>query len=292
MTPAMPSPRRPLRPRVSAERLFAVRALTAAVLLAAFLAAVLFLERTAFAGVVAAIVALGAREWARLVGLPSGPALVYALACMLAYAMLAAWLWPLRPATLPLLAIWLLAALFWAAAVPAWFARGVCVVSRRWLLPAGFLVLVPSALAMAGSAPGTLLALLGLVWIADTAAYLSGRACGRRRLAPSISPGKTWEGVAGGILASLAYAIILALWWPELGRRVTGAVWPAYLAGVVVLCATSILGDLFESAVKRQAGVKDSGALLPGHGGVLDRIDSATAVLPVGALLIACIEAA
>lgn len=272
--------------------MFARRALTAAVLLAAFLAAVLLLERSAFAAVVAAVVALGAREWGRLVGLTPGQTLAYALCCVLAYAVPAVLLQPMGAADRVLLAIWGTATLFWAVAVPACLARGVSVASRRWLLPAGFVVLVPSALAMAAVASGTLLALLGLVWIADTAAYLAGRAFGRRKLAPTISPGKTWEGVAGGVLASLAYAIILATWWPDLGRRVTGAVWPAYLAGVVVLCAASILGDLFESALKRQAGVKDSGALLPGHGGVLDRIDSATAVLPVGALLVVWIGGA
>jgi len=290
--PTAPRPGRSCRPRAAAERLFAVRALTAAALLAAFVAAVLYLERAVFAAMVAAIVALGAREWARLLELTKGQALAYALACTLAYAMLAAWLQPLRPETTPLLATWLLAALFWGVAVPAWLARGLSEGSRLQLLLAGVAVLLPAALAAAALPPGTLLALLGLVWIADTAAYLTGRAFGRRKLAPSISPGKTWAGVAGGVLASLAYAIIVAAWWPELGRRVTGTVWPAYLAGVVILCATSILGDLFESAVKRRAGVKDSGALLPGHGGVLDRIDSATAVLPMGALLMAWIGCA
>ena len=283
---------RPRRPRAAVERLFAVRALTAAILLAAFFAAVWFLDRVAFAGVVAAIVALGAREWACLAGLGPWPARAYAGACALAYLAFAAWLHPLWIGSMPLVGIWLLAFLFWSMVVPAWFARGVPLRSRSWLLSAGFVVLVPAALAMAALAPAALLALLGLVWVADTAAYLAGRAFGRRRLAPAISPGKTWEGVAGGALASLAYAIILAVWWPELGRRVTGLIWLAYIAGVVVLCATSVLGDLFESAVKRHAGVKDSGALLPGHGGVLDRIDSATAVLPVAALLLACVDAA
>ena len=272
--------------------MFAVRVLTAAVLLAALFAAVWLLDRTAFAGVVAAIVALGAREWARLAGLAAWGALAYALLCVVAYGACVAWLQPLQPGAMPLAAVWLLALLFWGLVVPAWFVRGLSPGAGRALLAAGVVVLVPSALAMAALKPGALLALLGLVWIADTAAYLAGRAFGRRKLAPAISPGKTWEGVAGGTLASLAYAIILAAWWPDLGRRVTGAVWLAYMAGVVILCATSILGDLFESALKRRAGVKDSGSLLPGHGGMLDRIDSATAVLPVGALLLACIEAA
>ena len=272
--------------------MFAVRALTAALLLAALFAAVWLLDRNAFAVVVAAIVALGAREWARLAGLAAWPGLAYALFCAAVYGACVAWLQPLQPAAMPLAAVWLLALLFWGLVVPAWFVRGVSPGAGRALLAAGVVVLVPSALAMAALKPAALLALLGLVWIADTAAYLAGRAFGRRKLAPSISPGKTWEGVAGGAMASLAYAIILVAWWPELGRYVTGVVWLVYLAGVVMLCATGILGDLFESALKRRAGVKDSGSLLPGHGGVLDRIDSAAAVLPVGALLLACIEAA
>lgn len=272
--------------------MFAVRALTAAVLLAALLAAVWFLERNAFAVVVAGIVALGARELARLAGFATWPALAYALFCTVAYGAGVAWQQPLQPAAAPLTAIWLLALLFWGLVVPAWFVRGLSPGAGPALLIAGVAVLVPAALAMAALKPGALFALLGLVWVADTAAYLAGRAFGRCKLAPSISPGKTWEGVAGGTLAGLAYAIILALWWPELGRHVTGAVWLAYVAGVLMLCATGILGDLFESAIKRRAGVKDSGSLLPGHGGVLDRIDSATAVLPVGALLLAWIGAA
>jgi phosphatidate cytidylyltransferase len=270
--------------------LFAVRALTAVVLLAAFVAAVLLLDRGALKILVALIIALAAHEWARLV-LDRRWTLAYATATTLAYVALAMLL-PDGPGDPPLLFIWLLAALFWAVAVPAWLTRGIARQSRPWLLPAGLVVLLPAGLAMIALSPAALLAILSLAWIADTAAYLSGRACGRRKLAPTISPGKTWEGVAGGILASLAYAIILAAWWPELGRHVTGLVWPAYLAGVVMLCAASILGDLFESAAKRQAGVKDSGGLLPGHGGVLDRIDSATAVLPVGMLLWTCLVAA
>jgi len=122
------------------------------------------------------------------------------------------------------------------------------------------------------------LLVLILVWIADTAAYFVGRAWGRRKLAPAISPGKTWEGAAGGLLGALAYAIICRFF-------IEGIAWAPYLAAAALLAMVSIVGDLFESAAKRQAGVKDSGTILPGHGGILDRIDSATAVLPVAALL-------
>jgi phosphatidate cytidylyltransferase len=145
-------------------------------------------------------------------------------------------------------------------------------------------VLVPAGLAALTLPAERLLLVLGMVWIADTAAYLTGRAFGRRKLAPSISPGKTWEGVAGAAGATLIYAIICALPGAPLGAYVQGAGWVAYLAVATMLCAVSIAGDLFESAVKRQAGAKDSGALLPGHGGVLDRIDSITSTLPIATL--------
>jgi len=139
-------------------------------------------------------------------------------------------------------------------------------------------VVIPAALALAILEPAEVLAVLVLVWIADTAAYFVGRAFGRHKLAPSISPGKTWEGAAGGMGGALVYAIVLA--------ALSRGAWWTYLGIAAVLAVLSIVGDLFESAAKRQAGVKDSGTLLPGHGGVMDRIDSATATLPVAALLL------
>ena len=149
---------------------------------------------------------------------------------------------------------------------------------RLVLAVVGFIVIVPAALALAILEPAEVLAVLVLVWIADTAAYFVGRAYGRRKLAPSISPGKTWEGAAGGVGGALIYAILLSLFG--------GRAWWAYLAIALVLAVLSIVGDLFESAAKRQAGVKDSGTTLPGHGGIMDRIDSATATLPICALLL------
>jgi phosphatidate cytidylyltransferase len=172
-----------------------------------------------------------------------------------------------------------LAAIFGVLAAPAWLARGTATARAAALVLAGFVVLVPASLAMATLEPRRLLAILILVWVADSAAYFVGRAWGKRKLAPSISPGKTWEGAAGGVAGALAWAIIC--------RRIfEDPAWPAYLAAASLLAAASIVGDLFESAAKRRAGVKDSGTLLPGHGGILDRIDSATAVLPLAALLL------
>jgi phosphatidate cytidylyltransferase len=171
-----------------------------------------------------------------------------------------------------------LAAVFWLVAAPLWMWHGVRPAHGTWLGAAGFAVLVPAGLAMAALPPLQVLLVLVLVWIADTAAFFVGRAWGRRKLAPSISPGKTWEGALGALVGAALYAIIVAFFTDRDAA-------PALVATAVLLGMASIVGDLFESAAKRQAGLKDSGSLLPGHGGVLDRIDSATAVLPLAALV-------
>ncbi len=256
-----------------------VRVLTALVLLAGFLAALLLLDQAWFTVLVGAVIALGAHEWARLTGWRGRMTAVYAAACVLVwYAFL----------QLPGLtgALLLGALLFWGGVVPFWLARGWRASPPALAAVTGLAVLVPAGVAMAGLPRGDLLMLLALVWIADSAAYFSGRAFGRRKLAPAISPGKTWEGVVGAAVSCLAYAIICAMAIPSLRAQVQGAVWVPFLLGAGLLCAISVLGDLFESAVKRQAGAKDSGTLLPGHGGVLDRIDAIAAALPVGALLL------
>jgi phosphatidate cytidylyltransferase len=170
------------------------------------------------------------------------------------------------------------AALFWIAVAPLWMWRGLRPDQTMWIGAAGFAVLVPAGLAMTALRPIEVLLVLGLVWVADTAAYFVGRAWGKRKLAPAISPGKSWEGAAGGLIGAALYAIIIAF-FTERGAALT------LVATAVLLGMVSIVGDLFESAAKRQAGVKDSGTLLPGHGGILDRIDSATATLPLAALV-------
>lgn len=177
----------------------------------------------------------------------------------------------------------LLGAAFWLLLVPFWL-------MRQWRLShpvlhfiMGLILLVPAWTALVSlkpipPEPWLLLAVMAVPWIADIGAYFSGRQFGKRKLAPSISPGKTWEGVAGAAVCILIYALILN----QLGGIFSLLTVPVLL----LLLALSITGDLFESLMKRQAGIKDSSNLLPGHGGVLDRIDSQLSVLPVALLLI------
>jgi len=176
---------------------------------------------------------------------------------------------------------------FWLLIAVPWLARGWRARSPLLLAAAGWILLVPTWLALVRlqAEPGRLLAVMGIIWIADIAAYFAGRAWGAHKLAPAISPGKTWEGVAGAVVAVAVYYVVLgnvARDWTGL----QGAGGAALFAGVLLM---SVVGDLFESWIKRQAGRKDSGTLLPGHGGILDRIDSLTSSLPLAALVLPCL---
>ncbi|MGB4857187.1 MAG: phosphatidate cytidylyltransferase [Candidatus Dechloromonas phosphoritropha] len=180
-------------------------------------------------------------------------------------------------------ATYLVAAGFWGVLVPFWL-------RVKWHLPhglagilAGFVVLFPTWLALVQlriPGPGVLLAVLAVVWMADVAAYFSGRAFGKRKLAPSISPGKTWEGAIGAAVGVVLYGIAL-----RIGFAFTPVSLPLWVICLLGVTAVSVVGDLFESMLKRQAGIKDISNVLPGHGGVLDRIDSLTSTLPVVAFL-------
>jgi phosphatidate cytidylyltransferase len=197
--------------------------------------------------------------------------------------------------------LYTLAVLFWLMVVPFWL-------KFKWRLQAwsapltGFIVLVPPALAfvqLRAISPLALLALAALVWVADTAAYFAGRAFGRKKLAPNISPGKTWAGAVGAVLGVMIYCSVLLraiAVSPVIECELTGPV--PIEVGILLLqpifiaiAVFSIVGDLFESLLKRLAGVKDSGRLLPGHGGILDRIDSLTATMPVFGMLMVLVAA-
>lgn len=251
-----------------------------ALFLAAGLMAVLFFAPPGAAVVAFAFVAgLAAWEWAGLMKVDRAGRTMYA--AFLLVSCLAAWYQP----AFAFPKLWLLASAFWLAVAPLWL-------WFRWRLASndilgygvGWILIVPTWAAMAGlhnHSPWLLLAALALVWVADIAAYFTGRAVGRHKLAPAISPGKTWEGAGGAVLAVMIYGVAVAF---AADRVPGGASFLLGLGVLALLTAVSIVGDLFESLIKRQAEVKDSGHLLPGHGGVLDRIDSLTATLPLVAL--------
>jgi len=253
------------------------RLLTVLVILPLFLAALFGLPQMLWGGLLLGIVLVGCVEWSRLASLSKSARLLFIATVVSACVGVAA-----MQSSLAILGLLLLALFFWVVVVPIWLRRSVRV-SGIALALAGVVVLSSawySLFELQSSAP-RLLVLLGVVWIADTAAYFVGRRFGRHKLAPSISPGKTWEGVVGAVAGVGVYYALLWLVWS-----------PAFLAGsrlldlfmVVGMTLLSIEGDLFESWIKRRAGVKDSGSILPGHGGVLDRIDGLVAAVPFAAL--------
>ncbi|MGE5525057.1 MAG: phosphatidate cytidylyltransferase [Rhodospirillaceae bacterium] len=264
--------------------MFATRLITAAVALALFLAALFLLPPAGWMACLVPALLLGAHEWGALAGYGKNGAWIYAAITTLLAAVLA-WIGEGTFQARPIhVALYVFAVAFWLVAAPLWL-KGHWQVRGIPLAFVGWIVLIPTWLALVQlqAIAGVLLIFMGVIWIADTMAYLAGRQWGRRKLAPTISPGKTWEGVAGAAAGVAIYYVVLQLlvddWRPALDG-IAGAL--AFAA----LLALSIEGDLFESWLKRQAGVKDSGRLLPGHGGVLDRIDGLTATLPAVALLI------
>jgi phosphatidate cytidylyltransferase len=267
----------------------AQRFLTAAVLLCIFIGAVFLLAPVYWAAFLLPGLVVASVEWARLAGYGGrGTAFFSAITTLSFLGLLAASIFRGTVTAIPIgissMPIYFAAALFWWLAVPAWLGTGWRTRHPLVLGAAGWLTLVPTALALVElqTRPAQLLLLLGVVWIADTAAYLAGRRFGRHRLAPTVSPGKTWEGVGGaGIAVAVYYGLACAAGLPHDAPWSPVSGWFLFLT----VFAMSVEGDLFESWMKRTAGVKDSGSLLPGHGGVLDRIDGLTASLPVAALL-------
>jgi phosphatidate cytidylyltransferase len=267
------------------------RVATAAVLLAALVAAIFLLSSAAFAIALLVLVLAGAYEWGRLAGYAPMPAAAYAIGvaaiCLALVVAPAARFDAGWPAT-RVAAICGAATAFWVLVASPWVIARWPVRPRALVAAIGVLVLAATWMALVAlraHSPWTLLAAMGVVFVADTAAYFAGRRFGRHKLAPQVSPGKTWEGVAGAAVAVALYALLCA---GVSGR--TGAA-PLALAVVaaLVLAALAIVGDLFESWLKRAAGVKDSGRLLPGHGGVLDRIDALLAAMPTAAVAAAAL---
>lgn len=265
------------------------RALTAAVLLLVFASALFFLPQSGWIVFCAILLGAAVWEWGALAALAPAGRCTYTVSLILLFV---SPLWLDRAGTSGLYApawIYAVSGFFWILLAPLWIWRKRQLGGRVTLLAAGLLVLVPACAALVdlrNGHPALLLAVLGTVWISDSAAYFVGRRFGKRKLAPSISPGKTWEGVAGALLAVCVYALAWAgLGAPENPWAGGTRAAPAWLLAVLLgLAVVGIIGDLFESLIKRQAGVKDSGTLLPGHGGILDRIDAPVAMLPLAVL--------
>jgi len=270
------------------------RVITALVLLAFLLPALFHPAVAPFAVLTLVLIAAAGWEWARLNGLGAGTALCLGLG--LGVAMASLWWGALLQAWLP--QAWLVASVAWFVLGAVLLRRGVaCWVawSRAARLAGGVLLLAVAWLALVEARRiglVYLLSIMTLVWMADIAAYFGGKAFGRRKLAPSISPGKSWEGAVSGFIGVCALAVFW-LWfdslWPDDSLSIFGVLqgrgWPWLAAGMVLLTVMSVVGDLAESLVKRSAGVKDSSGLLPGHGGVLDRVDALLPVLPVALML-------
>lgn len=162
-----------------------------------------------------------------------------------------------------------------------------CIGLSLFAIPALLAAWAVLAILFVQRGPWFVLTLLAVVWVADIAAYFTGRAFGRRKLAPRVSPGKTIEGALGGVLAVLVWIAVSSLWAPSFGAALVARWgWAGALPLAAVMAALSIIGDLFESLLKRRAGRKDSSALLPGHGGVYDRIDAVLPVVPLAFILI------
>ena len=268
------------------------RVITAVLLLAGLLPALFYLPPLGWAWLTSAALAIGGWEWGGFMKLKAAARVVlgavfFAICAALILSFPSAmggegW----SESAALLLGQWFYApsAVFWFLVLPLWL-------RHRWPLPGvlgglviGSVVLLPTWLALVQLrqlGAWTLVCTMAIVWMADIAAYFAGRAFGKRKMAPSISPGKTWAGAVGAVIGVQVYGYLAASWLPQ-------ALQPNLIAfGVTlaVLTVLSIVGDLFESLLKRQAGIKDSSNVLPGHGGVLDRIDSLTSTLPIVTLL-------
>jgi len=274
--------------------MLSTRIATALVLIPLVLGALFVLPAAGWAVVTFAAIAAAAIEWARLAGCDARESASFgaitvavgALCLLVPAAGFGPRGWPAGM----LLALCGPALAFWLLVAPSWLRTNARPASKVALCALGLIVLIgawAAVVQLQARSPWLVLAALAVVWVADTAAYFAGRAVGRRKLAPAISPGKTWEGVYGGLAAVAIYALALLPLASRAGysghvTALAAGVWVALALGLTVL---SVEGDLVESLLKRHAGVKDSGRLLPGHGGVLDRIDALLSSMPAAALV-------
>ena len=261
------------------------RVITAVILAAVFFAA-LFMLPTRYFGLFCLLILGGsAYEWGKLAAMSANGARAFAALLVTAGIVLLFVPGLDIASAAPAPAVMMLcgaAAAFWVFVAPLWIKNRWPTSSQVRMLLLGTIILLAmwaGLVNLHARSPWLLLATMMVVWIADTGAYFAGRKFGRRKLAPLVSPGKSWEGAFGGLAGVAIYALLVIAFVPAMAR-----------AGLFVfvfallLAAISIAGDLYESWLKRSAGVKDSGTLLPGHGGLLDRIDALMPVLPLATL--------
>jgi phosphatidate cytidylyltransferase len=271
------------------------RLLTAVVLLALLLPTLLVASPLPFMVFVALAIGAAAWEWGRLNGLGHALAALYAVALLGAGSAVAYAGASVQGFSAAVAVLWVIGGALALRGAPAAWLR----LPQAVRLGIGPLALIPAGSALLlwkSQGLNALLSTLCLVWAADVAAYFAGRRFGRRKLAPAISPGKSWEGVWGGMVGVMLLAVVWVTWLdPWLapahghslyGQLVSGFGWPLTVLMLVVLAALSVVGDLFESLMKRAVGAKDSSRLLPGHGGVLDRVDALLPVLPAALALV------
>ena len=264
------------------------RVITATFLLSLVSGLILFAPPNIFIGFVGLVLGVGAWEWANLSGLTKGWQRVSYAILLLATGLIGFWLFSgndqslVKPVNILMVSgVWWAIALLWVQGYPS----SQVLWQATWTRAAiGFLGLLPTLLGVSllrHMNGGTVLifAVVLIVAAADTGAYFSGKAFGRRKLAPRVSPGKSWEGVIGGLLTVVLISVAFHLVHPS--TEILTA-----LAIALPTAAVSVVGDLLESMFKRHRGVKDSSQLLPGHGGVLDRIDGLVAAVPVFTLCV------
>ncbi len=262
------------------------RILTVICVLPLFLTALFYLSSIFWMTLLLVLAVIGSWEWSRLAKFTLSGSIFYLVLTALIGGEL---LFILSRAVLTnpytTVFLWLYAAtlVFWILGAPSLLKLNLPIRDPALLVLTGWLLLLPTCLALyqlRAIDPLLLLGFMTVVWVSDTAAYFVGRALGRHKFAPNISPGKTWEGVAGALIAVSIYALT----WGYLAGEKTQTMLLVPL--LLVLVVLGIIGDLFESLMKRQAGVKNSGDILPGHGGILDRIDALTSTLPVAILAV------
>lgn len=277
------------------------RIITACVMALIIVAALFLLPAMYFNVLIFAVFGLAAWEWANLSGITHGfSRCIYALIVLLVAGVLGAavGLLPLAMSFFPDLnvrdvaglgGLWWAVALLWVMSYPASSAIWGSTFVRSIM---GFMVLVPSMVALLfalslNNGAWLFLYVVGIVVFADVGAYFSGKKFGKSKLAPAVSPGKSWAGFWGGCLAVCLFSAVIAYVFP-FSKVISPVSW---IVITVIASLASVLGDLLESMVKRHRGIKDSSQLLPGHGGVMDRVDSVTAAAPVFILLFILLSA-